>query len=162
VPRRVRSSKPRAFARGRIPVSARRIGRAEPERDVADTILHANPTVHANATLHVCVTCGFPDEPRPGLILHDHIAALMGENEPFALKPVTCLALCGDGCSAAATASGKWGYLLGRLSPDHAGDLIAYARLYAAAPTGTVMPSRRAPSLQNVVIGRIPGREPAA
>jgi predicted metal-binding protein len=119
-------------------------GRAEPERDVA------------NHTLHVCITCGFPDEPRPGLILHDRIAALMAEDEPFALNPVTCLALCGDGCSAAATASGKWGYLLGRLSPDHADDLLAYARCYAAAPTGTVMPSRRAPSLKNVVVGRIP------
>jgi predicted metal-binding protein len=130
-------------------------GRVEPERDVAAHNLHAN-------TLHVCVTCGFPDEPRPGLILHDRIAALMGEDEPFALKPVTCLALCGDGCSAAATAAGKWGYLLGRLSPDHADDLLAYARLYAAAPTGSVMPSRRAPSLRNVVIGRMPGTETAA
>jgi predicted metal-binding protein len=115
----------------------------------------------ATHTLHICVTCGYPDEPRPGLILHDRIAAMMTEDEPFALKPVTCLALCGDGCSAAATASGKWGYLLGRLSPDHAEDLIAYARSYAGAATGTVMPSRRAPSLKDVVIGRIPALESA-
>jgi predicted metal-binding protein len=116
----------------------------------------------ATQSLHVCVTCGHPDEPRPGLILHDRIAALMGVDEPFALKPVTCLARCGDGCSAAATAPGKWGYLLGRLTPDHAEDLIAYARAYAAAPSGTVMPSRRAPSLKDVVIGRIPALETAA
>ncbi len=119
----------------------------------------ATNTIHATHTLHVCITCGYPDEPRPGLILHDRIAALMAADEPFALKPVTCLALCGDGCSAAATGRGKWGYLLGRLSPDHADDLIAYARLYAAAPSGTVIPSRRAPSLKDVVVGRIPGLE---
>ncbi len=113
-------------------------------------------------TLHVCVTCGHPDEPRPGLILHDRIAALMTADEPFALKPATCLARCGEGCAAAATAAGKWGYLLGRLSPDHADDLVAYARLYAAAATGTVMASRRPPSLKNVVIGRIPALELAS
>ncbi len=118
--------------------------------------------IPATHTLHVCVTCGHPDEPRPGLILHDRIAALMTEDEPFALKPVTCLARCGEGCSAAATARGKWGYLLGRLSPDHADDLIAYARLYAAAATGTVMPSRRAASLKDVIIGRIPNLETPA
>lgn len=115
----------------------------------------AGDTPTAN-TLHVCVTCGHPGEPRPGLILHDRIAALMGVDEPFALKPVTCLARCGIGCSAAATATGKWGYLLGGLSPDHAGDLIAYARSYAGTPSGAVLPSRRAASLRDAVIGRIP------
>ncbi len=113
-------------------------------------------------TLHVCVTCGHPEEPRPGLILHDRIAALMGADEPFALKPVTCLARCGAGCSAAATAPGKWGYLLSGLSPDHAGDLIAYARTYAETPSGAVLPSRRAASLRNAVIGRIPALGGAA
>jgi predicted metal-binding protein len=107
-------------------------------------------------TLHVCVTCGHPDEPRPGQRLHDRIAGLMTADEPFALEPVTCLARCGDGCSVAATAPGKWGYLLGRLSPDHAEDLIAYARAYAASGSGAVMPSRRPASLKDVVIGRIP------
>jgi predicted metal-binding protein len=113
-------------------------------------------------SLHVCVTCGHPAEPRTGLVLHDRIAALMAADEPFALKPVTCLSRCGDGCSAAATAPGKWGYLLSRLTPEHAADLVAYARAYAAAPNGTVMPSRRAPSLKDVVVGRIPALESAA
>ncbi len=120
-----------------------------PSHDMSDQILH------------VCVTCGHPDDPRPGKVLYDRIAALMSQDEPFALKPVTCLSRCGEGCAVAATAPGKWGYLLGRLSPDHAGDLITYARSYAAAPNGTVMASRRAPSLKDVVIGRIPALEPA-
>jgi predicted metal-binding protein len=113
-------------------------------------------------TLHVCITCGHPDEPRPGHILHDRIAALMGTKEPFVLKPVTCLSRCGDGCSVAATAPGKWGYLLSRLSPNHAEDLIAYARTYAATASGAVLPSRRAPSLRDVVVGRVPALETAA
>ena len=116
----------------------------------------------ASQILHVCVTCGHPDEPRPGQILHDRIAGLMAADEPFALQPVTCLARCGDGCSVAATAPGKWGYLLGRLSPDHAEDLIAYARAYAASGSGAVMPSRRPASLKDVVIGRIPALGAAA
>ncbi|HTH99809.1 MAG TPA: DUF1636 domain-containing protein [Acidisoma sp.] len=113
-------------------------------------------------SLHVCVTCGHPDEPRPGRVLHDRIAALMGPDEPFALKPVTCLARCGEGCSIAATAPGKWGYLMSRLSPDHAADLITYARAYAAHGTGALLPSRRPESLRHTVIGRIPALEPAS
>ena len=46
--------------------------------------------------------------------------------------------------------------------PDMAGDLIAYSQAYAASANGTVMPSRRAPSLRNVILGRLPGVEMAA
>lgn len=113
-------------------------------------------------TLHVCVTCGHPDEPRPGLLLHDRIAELMATDEPFRLAPVTCLSRCGEGCSIAATAPGKWGYLMSRLSPDHAADLITYARAYAVHETGALLPSRRPASLAKTVIGRIPPLETAA
>jgi predicted metal-binding protein len=116
----------------------------------------------AEHCLHVCVTCGYPNEPRQGQILHDRIAALLGGGEGFTLKPVTCLARCGEGCSVAATAPGKWGYLLGGLSPDHAADLIAYAQAYAASGSGAVLPSRRPASLAKVVMGRIPALEQAA
>lgn len=110
-------------------------------------------------TLHVCITCGHPEEPRPGRLLHDRIAGLMEPGEPFRLAPVTCLSRCGDGCSIAATAAGKWGYLMSRLTPDHAADLITYARAYAAHNSGALLPSRRPDSLRHVVIGRIPGLE---
>lgn len=116
----------------------------------------------ADATLHVCVTCGHPEEPRPGLALHERVAALMGPAEPFALKAVKCLARCGEGCSLAITAPGKWGYLLSRLSPDLAEDILTYARAYAAHESGALLPSRRPESLrQNVVVGRIPAQETA-
>lgn len=114
------------------------------------------------ACLHVCVTCGHPEEPRPGRALYDRVAALMGPDEPFALKPATCLARCGEGCSLAVTAAGKWGYLLSGLSPDLAEDILTYARAYAAHETGALLPSRRPESLRTVVAGRIPALETAA
>jgi predicted metal-binding protein len=51
---------------------------------------------------------------------------------------------------------------MSRLSPDHAADLLTYARAYAAHGTGALLPSRRPESLRHTVIGRIPALEPAA
>jgi predicted metal-binding protein len=72
------------------------------------------------------------------------------------LREVSCLSLCEHGCAAAIAMPGKWRYLLGRLRPELAGDLLQYARLYAAHPTGTVLPSKRAASLARMVMGRVP------
>ena len=72
------------------------------------------------------------------------------------LREVSCLSVCNSGCAAAISAPGKWTYLLGGLAPAMAGDLLAYARLYAAHATGTVLPSKRAPSLARMVMGRLP------
>ncbi|MCB8879816.1 DUF1636 domain-containing protein [Acidisoma cellulosilytica] len=118
--------------------------------------------VTPQTNLHICITCGHPDEPRPGLTLHDLVASLMTEDEPFTLRAVKCLARCGEGCSLAVTAPGKWGYLLSRLTPDLAADILTYARAYAAHETGALLPSRRPESLRhNVVVGRIPAMETA-
>ena len=116
----------------------------------------------ATACLHICVTCGHPDEPRPGALLHERVAALMATEEPFRLAAVKCLARCGEGCSLAVTAPGKWGYLMSRLAPENAADILAYARAYAAHETGALLPSRRPESLKNTVIGRIPALETAS
>ena len=69
---------------------------------------------------------------------------------------MSCLSVCQDGCAAAISMPGKWTYLLGHLDPALTGDLLDYAQLYAAHPTGTVLPSRRAPSLARMVMGRLP------
>ena len=55
-----------------------------------------------------------------------------------------------------------FGYLLGRLTPEQAQDILDYARLYGASATGAVMPSRRAASLANAILSRFPayGLEP--
>ena len=110
--------------------------------------------------LHVCVTCraGLPlaeGETPPGRFMH---AAIAGHPDAGAveLREVSCLSVCNTGCAAAISMPGKWSYLLGQLKPELAGDLLAYARTYATHPTGTVLPSKRAPSLQSMIMGRLP------
>ena len=110
--------------------------------------------------LHVCTTCraGLPlaegDTP-PGRHMHAAVAA-HADAAAVELCEVKCLSVCGDGCAAAITMPGKWSYLLRGLAPALAGDLLAYARLYAEHPTGTVLPSRRPASLARMVAGRLP------
>ena len=110
--------------------------------------------------LHVCTTCRAgrdlaAGELPPGRDMHSAVAAhpAVGAVE---LREVACLAACHAGCAAAISMPGKWSYLLGRLSPELAGDLLDYARCYAAHPTGTVLPSKRAASLARMVVGRLP------
>ena len=110
--------------------------------------------------LHVCVTCraGLPlaeGETAPGRFMHAAVAE-HPEAGAVEIREVSCLSVCNEGCAAAISMPGKWTYLLGRLRPELAGDLLAYARLYAAHPTGTILPSKRAASLASMVMGRLP------
>jgi len=113
-------------------------------------------------TLHVCTTCRAgqvltDSDPRPGQIMLDAIAGLLDPQAPTVdLKEVVCLSSCDHGCAAAISAPGKWTYLLGRLEPGMAPDLLRYAETYARSATGTVLPSRRPASLARVVLGRMP------
>ena len=112
--------------------------------------------------LHVCISCGFlPDGVAQGQLLYDALrSSLEGEHEPrVALRSVTCLWNCARGCSAAIATPGKWSFLLGYLTPTLAPDLLTYASAYAAAVNGSVMPSRRPPSLRNAIVGRTPPQE---
>ncbi len=114
-------------------------------------------------TLHVCVTCRagterLPGVPVPGRVLHDRIDRLLVDAAMpgLRLRAVECLAVCREGCAASIAMPGKWSYLLGRLSPEEAADLVDFAALYRASRTGTVMPSRRAASLGDAILGRVP------
>ncbi len=112
-------------------------------------------------TLHICITCRAGEapvegRPVPGRVLHDSVAALL-DCDAVALRSVVCLGNCLQGCSAAVTQPGKWSYLLGHLRPDQAGDLLDYARAFAASETGTVWRSGRAASLRDAIVARIPG-----
>ncbi len=124
-------------------------------------------TATSTPTLHVCTTCRAgqvlaDSDPRPGQIMLDAVAALLDPQAPaFNLKEVVCLSSCDHGCAAAISAPGKWTYLLGRLEPSMAADLLSYADSYARSNTGTVLPSRRPPSLARVVLGRMPDLTPA-
>ncbi len=117
--------------------------------------------------LHICTTCQggmtLVSGERPmGRHLHDAVAAALAATHDVDLRETSCLANCERGCSAVLSMPGRWTYLLGRLTPDLAADLAAYARTYAESRNGTVMPSRRAPGLRDVVMGRIPPADPAA
>ena len=111
-------------------------------------------------TLYVCVTCraGRPlpeDGIPPGRFMHEAVAAHRHAGR-VDLREVACLSSCDHGCAAAITMPGKWRYLLGRLDPSLAGDLLDYAAVYATHPTGTVLPSKRAASLAHMILGRMP------
>jgi len=115
--------------------------------------------------LHVCTTCRAGTDTRegipvPGQVLHDRLAALLAldPSRPVRLDAIECLAVCNDGCAAAIAMPGKWSYLLGRLHPDKAEDLLVFARSYGASRTGTVMPSKRPASLATMILGRIPSQ----
>ena len=112
-------------------------------------------------TLHVCVTCraGQPlaeGAIAPGRKMHDAVAALLADHPAVELREVVCLSSCDHGCAAAISEPGKWTYLLGRLEPALAPDLLSYAATYAAHRTGTVLPSKRPASLARMVLGRMP------
>jgi predicted metal-binding protein len=111
--------------------------------------------------LHICTTCrgGHAEAEgakRRGQVLFDAVADLLADENDVDLRGVECLAICAQGCSAALAMPGRWSYLLHGLEPDHAADLLVYARSYAASATGTVMPSRRPASLRDVIHGRVP------
>ena len=111
--------------------------------------------------LHVCTTCraGLPlveGEPVRGRLMHDAVAALLTAEPGVQLREVVCLSSCDSGCAAAISAPGKWTYLLGRLEPSLAPDLLAYAAVYAASRNGTVLPSKRPASLARMILGRVP------
>ena len=113
-------------------------------------------------TLHVCTTCRAGQvlaegDERPGQRRVDTVAALLDPAAPAVdLQEVVCLSSCDHGCAAAISAPGKWTYLLGRLEPGMAADLLSYAETYAQSSTGTVLPSRRPASLARMVLGRMP------
>ena len=90
-----------------------------------------------------------------GLDLFDAVADLGGAVAD--VRGVKCLAACQRGCAAAIESPGKWTTLLGGLEPWLALDLVDYASTYAASVSGAVLPSRRAESLRNAIIGRVPG-----
>jgi predicted metal-binding protein len=122
--------------------------------------------------LYVCVSCRCcgtepaPEgEPTDGRRLYDAVKALadeMGTDAPAQILPTLCFANCERGCSVGIATTGKWSYVMGELTPEHAADLLTYAAAYAKAKTGVVLPSGRPASLQTSVIARFPAPfEPA-
>jgi len=122
--------------------------------------------------LYICMSCkcrgaeAVPKgEPTDGRRLYEAVKALvvdLGNSAPVRVLPTLCFANCERGCTIGIAAPGKWSYLVGELSPEHAADLLTYATAYAKAKTGVVLPSGRPASLQTNVIARFPATfEPA-
>jgi predicted metal-binding protein len=116
--------------------------------------------------LYVCVSCrcrgaepAAEGEQTDGRRLYEAMRVLAdrrGKNAPAQVLPTLCFANCERGCSVWIAATGKWSYVMGELTPDHAADLLTYAEAYAKAKTGVVLPSGRPASLQTNVIARFP------
>ena len=116
--------------------------------------------------LHICLTCrpaGLPpdaaNDPAAGSRLHDAVLDRLksrGLESAVRVNPISCMANCEQGCSAALSQPGKWSYVAGFLGAELADDVIDYALTYAASRTGVVMPSKRAPSLRDAIVARIP------
>lgn len=112
----------------------------------------------AGATLYVCISCraGAADDGTPlaGARLH---AALAADPPPgVVVAPVMCLAICGEGCSVAVTAPGKWSYVYDRLTPEEAAEIRAGAAAYAASADGIVPWRERPPAMRKKTRARVP------
>ncbi|GAB6855160.1 hypothetical protein JCM15831A_21840 [Asaia astilbis] len=84
--------------------------------------------------------------------------AQMADPDQVSVQGVRCLAACAQGCTATLSMPGKWSWLLGRLTPDLASDLLVYAQAYGRSASGTVMPSKRPESLREIILGRFPAQ----
>lgn len=132
---------------------------------------------NTHTILHICLTCQIAGE-APDADSDSTIEANSGSDEetdgarllaavkraidaadaplPIIVNPVTCMANCEQGCTAALSTPGKWSYIVGRLSDAEAEALVDYATIYAASRSGVIMPSKRSPALRDVVIARLP------
>ena len=116
--------------------------------------------------LHICLTCRpagtppeAPNDPAAGSEFHDAVLRRLRDRNlesSVRVNPISCMANCEQGCSAALSAPGKWSYIAGFLGAELADDVIDYALVYGASRTGVVMPSKRAPSLRDAVVARVP------
>jgi predicted metal-binding protein len=109
-------------------------------------------------TVVVCSSCrdasGSDARPRPGELLAH--AAREAAEPGVAVAAVECLGNCKRRLSAAIVRPGAWRYVFGDLSPQNGPDLIAGAKLLAAAEDG-IMPWRGRPDcLKRGLVARIP------
>lgn len=118
-------------------------------------------------TIYVCTTCRRADDaidgPRGGAVL---AAALAEENSVAGSEawvvPVECLSVCKRPVTIGFSAPGKWTYVYGDFGPDAAGDILAAAAQYAAAPDGLIPWRERPEALKRGVVARLPPVPPVS
>ena len=151
----------RLTPRGTDPACTPHNGQFAPENRGSKAATRQGDMTDTTPTLHICVTCraNLPlveNEKVMGRKLYEAVADHL--DPMISLQPVVCLGNCLQGCSAAMTQQGKWSYLLGHLTPDHAADLAHYALAFVKSENGTVWRSGRADSLRDAIVARIPGQ----
>lgn len=107
----------------------------------------AKPPGNAPATFYVCRSCVWSesarerDGKRQGTFLLDAVRDLIDAEplpESLNLRAVYCLNGCKSPCNVGFREAGKHHVRFSHLTPDHAADVIAYARAYQASATGEV------------------------
>ncbi|WP_430250813.1 DUF1636 family protein [Neorhizobium sp. DAR64860/K0K1] len=112
------------------------------ERDASADGLAGEPDV----TIFVCTNCreASDSQARPGIGLMDALRkAAVGK--PLSVKPVTCLANCEKGPSAAFNHRSGWSYVFGHLSLDTVEDIVIGAMMLADDERG-LLPLRGRPT----------------
>lgn len=79
------------------------------------------------------------------------------QDMPFDVTETECMSGCTRPSTIAFRASGKTAYLFGDLTEADLPDLVAFARLYLAAPDGNLADARPIGALRTKAIARIPG-----
>jgi predicted metal-binding protein len=113
----------------------------------------------AQVAIIVCTSCRGPDgsekRPRPGELLADGVSAAAADT-PVRVLTAECLGNCKRRLSASLVREGGWSYVFGDLSPEHAADLVAGAKLFAET-SETILPWRGRPDcLKRGLVARIP------
>jgi predicted metal-binding protein len=123
----------------------------------------SDPDATASGTLlTVCRTCR-PDGAQPG---DEPAGAALGRVAAQALREsgstdveiraIACLSACSRSCSASVSAPGKFGYVIGGLRPEDAGDLVAFALRHAEASDGVPPWRARPETIRKNTVARIP------
>ncbi|MFD2180643.1 DUF1636 domain-containing protein [Rhodoplanes azumiensis] len=126
----------------------------------------ARPAAAGEPTMFVCVTCRISEdeEVRSGQLLHDALAAAQAratatESDGTAglrIVPSECLSNCNRACTIALAGPGRWSYVHGDLTPDHADDVLHFADRWAASAKGLVAWRERPLIIRKSAVARIP------
>ena len=125
----------------------------------------ANPAANAPATFYVCRSCVWSesarerDGKRQGTFLLDAVRDLIDAEplpESLNLRAVYCLNGCKSPCNVGFREAGKHHVRFSHLTPDHAADVIAYARAYQASATGEVAEDETPAAMRGKMTVRTP------
>jgi predicted metal-binding protein len=114
-------------------------------------------------TLTVCRTCRpegcAADAEPPGAALGRAAAEAvrrLGPDAQIEVRAIPCLSACGRACSASISAAEKFSYVIGGLTPEDAGDLVAFARAHAESSDGVPPWRARPEKIRKNTVARVP------